>query len=216
MTLMGKSNPLGGAVCAYTPGTILFDGSNGDSATLQMKKGFYFIRGQGAGAGGGNCGLYGTGGGGGSGAGFEGNVYITDNQNDVNCYAGIAEEANRKDGEASYIGGLMNMGGGHIGGSDNGVAGTGGTLTISGNILVISCRVSSDGNPGNQTTGSNGTKGGANSVLTNSGAGIANAAFAERCATAPGAGGAGGRQWDGNGGYGKYGELKIQYLKPKP
>ena len=37
MTLMGKSNPLGGAVCAYTPGTILFDGSNGDSATLQMK-----------------------------------------------------------------------------------------------------------------------------------------------------------------------------------
>ncbi len=152
MTLMGKSNPLGGAVCAYTPGTILFDGSNGDSATLQMKKGFYFIRGQGAGAGGGNCGLYGTGGGGGSGAGFEGNVYIADNQNDVNCYAGIAEEANRKDGEASYIGGLMNMGGGHIGGSDNGVAGTGGTLTISGNILVISCRVSSDGNPGNQTT----------------------------------------------------------------
>ena len=118
MTLMGKSNPLGGAVCAYTPGTILFDGSNGDSAMLQMKKGFYFIRGQGAGAGGGNCGLYGTGGGGGSGAGFEGNVYIADNQNDVNCYAGIAEEANRKDGEASYIGGLMNMGGGHIGGSD--------------------------------------------------------------------------------------------------
>ena len=57
MTLMGKINPLGGAVCAYTPGTILFDGSNGDSATLQMKKGFYFIRGQGAGAGGGNCGL---------------------------------------------------------------------------------------------------------------------------------------------------------------
>ena len=93
------------------------------------------------------------------------------------------------------------MGGGHIGGSDNGVAGAGGTLTISGNILVISSRVSSDGNPGNQTTGSNGTKGGANSVLTNSGAGIANAAFAERC---------------GNGGYGKYGELKIQYLKPKP
>ena len=119
MTLMGKSNPLGGAVCAYTPGTILFDGSNGDSATLQMKKGFYFIRGQGAGAGGGNCGLYGTGGGGGSGAGFEGNIYIADNQNDVNCYAGIAEEANRKDGEASYIGGLINMGGGHIGGSDN-------------------------------------------------------------------------------------------------
>ena len=110
----------------------------------------------------------------------------------------------------------MNMGGGHIGGSDNGVAGAGGTLTISGNILVISSRVSSDGNPGNQTTGSNGTKGGANSVLTNSGAGIANAAFAERCATAPGAGGAGGRQWDGNGGYGKYGDLKIQYLKPKP
>lgn len=145
MTMMGKSNPLGGAVCAYTPGTILFDGSNGDSATLQMKKGFYFIRGQGAGAGGGNCGLYGTGGGGGSGAGFEGNVYIADNQNDVNCYAGIAEEANRKDGEASYIGGLMNMGGGHIGGSDNGVAGAGGTLTISGNILVISSRVSSDG-----------------------------------------------------------------------
>ena len=157
MTLMGKSNPLGGAVCAYTPGTILFDGSNGDSATLQMKKGFYFIRGQGAGAGGGNCGLYGTGGGGGSGAGFEGNIYIADNQNDVNCYAGIAEEANRKDGEASYIGGLINMGGGHIGGSDNGVAGAGGTLTISGNILVISSRVSSDGNPGNQTTGSNGT-----------------------------------------------------------
>lgn len=40
MTLMGKSNPLGGAVCAYTPGTILFDGSNGDSATLQMKRDF--------------------------------------------------------------------------------------------------------------------------------------------------------------------------------
>lgn len=216
MTLMGKSNPLGGAVCAYTPGTILFNGSNGASSTLQLKKGVYFVRGQGAGAGGGNCGYYGTGGGGGSGAGFEGNIYMPTNQNNINCYAGIAEEENRKDGEASYIGGLMNMGGGLIGGTDNGVAGEGGTLTISAQIQVISSRVCSNGNPGNQTTGSSNTKGGANSVLTNSGAGIANGSFAERCASAPGAGGAGGRQWDANGGYGKYGELKIQYLKPKP
>lgn len=216
MTLMGKSNPLGGAVCAYPPYTVLFDGCNGSKATLQLKKGLYFVRGQGAGAGGGNCGYYGTGGGGGSGAGFEGNIYIPTNLNNITCYTGIAEEANCKSGQASYLGDLIYLGGGAVGGSDNAIAGAGGTLTISGNILVISSRVSSDGNPGNQTTGSNGTKGGANSVLTNSGAGIANAAFAERCATAPGAGGAGGRQWDSNGGYGKYGELKIQYLKPKP
>ena len=110
MTLMGKSNALGRSVCAHTPGTILFDGSNGDSTTLQLKKGVYFIRGQGAGAGGGACGYNKTGGGGESGAGFEGNIYICNNQNNINCYAGIAEEANRKDGEASYIGELMNMG----------------------------------------------------------------------------------------------------------
>ena len=34
MTLMGKSNPLGGAVCAYTPGTILLRASIGFRGTL--------------------------------------------------------------------------------------------------------------------------------------------------------------------------------------
>ncbi len=216
MTLMGKSNPLGGGICAYVPGTVLFDGSSGASAALSLKKGLYYIRAQGAGAGGGNCGYYGTGGGGGSGAGFEGNIYISTNQNNINCYAGIAEEANRKNGEASYIGELMNFGGGTVGGSDNPTPGSGGILTISEDIKIISYQVKSDGNPGNKTTGSNNTRGGADSVLTNSGAGIAGGSFAERCASAPGAGGAGGKPWDSNGGYGKYGELKIQYLKPKP
>lgn len=216
MTIMGKSNPLGSSTCAYPPNTILFDGNNGASTTLTLKRGCYFVRAQGAGAGGGACGLYGPGGGGGSGAGFEGNIYISNDQSNITCYAGIAEQADQKNGESSYIGDLMTFGGGLIGGSDNGVAGLGGTLTISDKVQIISYRVKSNGNPGNKTTGDFGTQGGSDSVLTNSGAGIANADFANRCASAPGAGGAGGRQWDGAGGYGMYGETKIQYLKPRP
>ena len=59
MTLMGKSNPLGGGICAYTPETVLFDGNSGASATLSLKRGLYYVRAQGAGAGGGNCGYSG-------------------------------------------------------------------------------------------------------------------------------------------------------------
>lgn len=216
MTIMGKTNPLGAPINPYLPGTTLFDGSNGAFGTVNLKKGCYFIRGQGAGAGGGTCGYFGTGGGGGSGAGFEGYIYIDLNIDNVNCYAGIAEQADRKAGEATYIGNLINMGGGEIGGTDNSVAGTGGILTIADNIRVVSYRVKSDGLPGNQTTGSNNTKGGANSVLTDSGAGIANGNFEQRCASAPGAGAAGGKQWENKGGYGKYGELLIKYIRPKP
>ncbi len=216
MTIMGKSNTLGGSVCAYFPGTILFDGKNGASANISLKKGTYYIRAQGAGAGGGNSGAYGIGGGGGSGAGFDGNIYINNNQENIICYAGIAEQANRKNGEASYIGDLITLGGGFVGGSDNGKAGSGGTLTISNNINIISYDIKSNGNPGNPTINGSATKAGGNSVITNTGGGIYKGTFAERCATAPGAGGAGGKQWDLNGGYGMYGEVKIQYLKPKP
>ena len=56
MTLMGKSNPLGSSTCAYLPNTILFDGNNGASTTLTLKRGCYYVRAQGAGAGGGNSG----------------------------------------------------------------------------------------------------------------------------------------------------------------
>ena len=216
MTLMGKSNPLGSSTCAYPPNTILFDGSNVASTTLTLKRGCYYVRAQGAGAGGGNSGAYGVGGGGGSGAGFDGNIYINNNQENITCYAGIAEQANRKNGEASYIGDLMTFGGGFIGSTDNGKPGNGGTLTISDKINILLFRVKSDGNPGNPTINGSATKAGGNSVITDTGGGIYKGTFEERCATAPGAGGAGGKQWDLNGGYGMYGEVKIQYLKPRP
>lgn len=216
MTLMGKSNSLGGSICAYHSGTILFDGYDGASESIMLKKGCYYIRGQGAGAGGGNCGLGGLGGGGGSGAGFEGNIYISHSTDNITCYAGIAVQANRQNGEASYIGDLISMGGGFIGGTENSKAGAGGILSISEDIKILSYQIKSDGNPGNQSDDGSVSRCGGDSVLTNSGGGIYKGNFEERCASAPGAGGAGGKDWDNNGGYGKSGEVKIQYLRPKP
>ena len=216
MTIMGKSNSLGGSICAYTPNTILFDGKNGDTKEVNLKKGYYYIRAQGAGGGGGNCGVYGVGGGGGSGAGFEGIIKISDNLNNINCYAGIAPQSNRKSGEASYIGDIIKLGGGIVGYTDNGGAGVGGSLTISEQLQITSCQIKSNGYSGNSVVNGTTLRSGANSVLTNNGGGIAKGTFEERCATAPGAGGAGGKQWDLDGGYGMYGEVKIQYLKPKP
>lgn len=69
--------PLGTRKGKYKKGTVLCNLSNGQSATITLYPGIYYIRGQGAGAGGGNYAYpYGNGTGAGSGAGFEGYIKI--------------------------------------------------------------------------------------------------------------------------------------------
>lgn len=199
----------------YQNGFVLFDGKDGDVANVSFYKGYYYIRGQGAGGSGGNNGYWANGGGGGSGAGFEGYIYISNDMKDLlNNYAGKASTATASAGENTYIENLLTLGGGQGGGSGGG--GKGGVLTFVNEALlsVAKAIISKNGYDG-QSAGSN-TVPGANSVLTEDGGGRAGGGGqAGRTATKPGAGGAGGIQWDGAGGLGKYGELKIVYVGRK-
>lgn len=186
---------------SYEPNTVLCNISNGASITVHMRKGVYYIRGQGAG-GWGNATGWGDGYGGGSGARFEGYIHLREAKA-VTVTAGICPYS-RGDGEDTVISGVMTLGGGRIGviGSD-GDPQNGGTLTMSDDIDVLSYTVMSNGNGGI-------IRGGGNSVLTNSGGGPSNAD-----ATAPGAGG-GGSYGIYGGGKGYYGECLIQYIGYEP
>lgn len=219
MTIMGKSNPLGGGICAYPPGTTLFDGYDGASEIIDLKKGVYYIRGQGAGGAGGNNGYSANGGGGASSAGFMGYISILSNFDNCTVYTGKAATKTATAGEATSIGKLMSLGGGGGGGSGSGVPGVAGIFQFDfdesciGKAKILSYTVKSDGNTVEKVGSAYAP--GANSVLTNDGGGAAGSGVANRHATKPGAGGAGGIQWDSTGGFGKYGELTIQYIKPR-
>lgn len=199
----------------YKKNEVLFDGNNGANATIALYKGYYYVRGQGAGGSGGNNGYWANGGGGGSGAGFEGYVYINRDIKELNKnYAGKASTATASVGEDTYIENLIILGGGQGGGSGGG--GKGGVLTFVNEALLSIAKtiIAKNGYDG-QSAGSNSVPG-ANSVLTEDGGGPAGGGGqAGRTATKPGAGGAGGIQWDGTGGLGKYGELKIVYVGRK-
>lgn len=69
-------NPLGCPAGPYSPGDVLCNLSNGQTATVTFWPGVYRVRGQGAG-GWGNAYGWGDGYGGGSGAGFEGLIRIS-------------------------------------------------------------------------------------------------------------------------------------------
>lgn len=216
MTIMGKMNRLGNAPLAYPVNTDLFDGNNGASDTINLKKGIYYVRAQGAGGSGGNNIYAGNGGGGASGAGFEGFIRLKTNLKDILVVAGKAGTVASKAGDATSIGTAIILNGGGGGGTDNNVAGIGGVLTIDNNLIDIpQFIIKSNGENGNLITGSNGTHSGGNSVLTKSGGGIPGGNKTQRNASAPGAGGAGGKAWDSAGGLGMYGELLIRFVTSK-
>lgn len=189
-------NPLGCSAGPYSPGDVLCNLSNGQTATVVLWPGVYRVRGQGAG-GWGNATGWGDGYGGGSGAGFEGLIRITKKMQ-VTVTAGICPD-NRSAGTDTVISDVLTLGGGGLG--VIGSAGdphNGGILSL-GNCEVKSYTVMSNGNGGI-------IRGGGNSVLTNSGGGPSNAD-----ATAPGAGG-GGSYGYYSGGKGYYGEIIITFV----
>lgn len=199
MTIPCNLYPLGTPVSPYKPNEVLCDLENGQSQTVTLYPGMYYVRAQGAG-GWGNAAGWGDGYGGGSGAGFDGTIRIT-KKLQVTVKAGICPD-NRTKGEDTYIGSLMVLGGGGLGviGS-SGDPKNGGKLTISSDCKIISYTVKSDGKGGI-------IRGGGNSVLTNSGGGASHSN-----ATAPGAGG-GGSYGYFSGGKGYYGECLIKFVRP--
>lgn len=198
----------------YEPNTVLCNISNGASITVHMRKGVYYIRGQGAGGGGGRNG-YGNGQGGGSGAGFEGYVYLKVDYGNMVITAGVGgtQAYHGNPGTDTVIGQLMTLGAGGGGAGENTAHyANAGILTInsSDNWEILSYTVKSDGNQGLEAR-SGSIKSGGDSVLTNSGGGLGHAS-----ATAPGAGGGGGYEWNIDGGDGSYGECLIQYIGYEP
>ena len=195
----------------YAPGTILFQGNNGASGSVDFYPGVYYIRAQGGGGGGGNN-AYSNGGGGGSGAGFEGYIRFLAEMPGTLVTAGTGG-AGQTAGTATSIAGVLTLGGG-LRGLENSI-GKGGTLSWVNNngglYSVVSATVQRDGYDGVIPPNSATAVSGGNSVLTNSGGGLANAA-----ATAPGAGGGGGYAWHRAGGAGMYGEILISYERLRP
>lgn len=210
MGIRSAFSPMAAAKSPYKKGEVLFDGKDGDTAVLEFPKGYYYVRGQGSGGPGGNNNYWANGGGGGSGAGFEGYVYISEKIDEVKVYAGKASTSTGVSGEDTYIENLLMLGAGQPGGS--GPGGKGGVLTFVNEALLSIAKaiIAKNGYDG-LSVGSNSAPGG-NSVLTEDGGGPAGAGGqVGKTATKPGAGGAGGTQWDGAGGLGKYGELLIRY-----
>lgn len=201
---------------SYEPDTVLCNISNGESSSVEFKKGVYYVRGQGAGGGGGRNGLYGNGQGGGSGAGFEGYIYVKRDLGAVSVSTGVGgtQAYDGNPGTDTIVGSIMTLGGGGGGAGENkaNVANAGiYTFNSSDDWEIISCTVAQNGNHGLEATASADFVSGGNSVLTDSGGGKGHAS-----STAPGAGGGGGYQWNFDGGDGYYGELKIQYISYKP
>ena len=213
MTIPCSLYPLGTLISPYKIGEVLCNINNGQTATVHLYPGVYYIRAQGAGGGGGRNGYFGNGQGGGSGAGFEGYLRIKGNVGKVTVTAGVGgtEAYNGNPGTDTFIGSIMTLGGGKGGAGENKehVANAGiYTFKSSNNWEIISSTVARNGNQGLEATSSGDFVSGGNSVLTNSGGGKGHAA-----ATAPGAGGGGGFQWNTNGGNGSYGECLIQFVK---
>lgn len=204
---------------SYEPNTVLCNISNDASTTVHMRKGVYYIRGQGAGGGGGRNGYFGNGQGGGSGAGFEGYVYLKVDYGNMVITAGVGgtEAYNGNPGTDTVIGQLITLGGGKGGaGENNAHVANAGILTInsSDNWEILSYTVKSNGNQGLEASNSASFISGGNSVLTGDGGGPTS--DSNHDASAPGAGGGGGWAYNSSGGAGGDGECLIQYIGYEP
>lgn len=213
MTIPCSLFPLGTMISPYKIGEVLCSIINGQTATVHLYPGVYYIRAQGAGGGGGANGYFGNGQGGGSGAGFEGYLRVKANVGKVTCTAGVGgtQAYDGNPGTDTFVGSIMTLGGGKGGAAENKehVANAGiYTFNSSNDWEIISSTVARNGNQGLEATSSGDFVSGGNSALTNSGGGKGHAN-----ATAPGAGGGGGYQWNINGGDGGYGECAIKFVK---
>jgi len=193
---------------SYTPNQDVVNISNGQTATMNFKKGVYHIFAQGGGGGGGNWNYWNNGGGGGSGAGFDGYIVFPEDFGNVSCTTGSAPNANT-DGIATVINGIFNLGGGK-GGVPNG-AGAGGTYsyTSGAGYYILSSTVASNGTAGTSDPSAAGFGYGANSVLTGTGRNPSGGGSA----TALGAGGTGGNTSVNTGGKGSGGQCVITYIR---
>lgn len=204
---------------SYEPNHILCNLSNGASTTVHMRKGVYYIRGQGAGGGGGRNGYFGNGQGGGSGAGFEGYIYVKRDLGTVSVSTGVGgtEAYDGNPGTDTVIGQLITLGGGKGGAGENKAhVANAGILTInsSDNWEILSYTVKSNGNQGLEASNSASFISGGNSVLTGDGGGPTS--NSNHDASAPGAGGGGGWGFNSSGGAGGAGECLIQYISYEP
>lgn len=204
---------------SYEPYKVLCNISNGASTTVHMRKGVYYIRGQGAGGGGGRCGYFGNGQGGGSGAGFEGYVYLKVDYGNMVITAGVGgtEAYDGNPGTDTVIGQLITLGSGKGGAGENKAhVANAGILTInsSDNWEILSYTVKSNGNQGLEARNSASFISGGNSVLTGDGGGPTS--DSNHDASAPGAGGGGGWSFNISGGAGGDGECLIQYISYEP
>lgn len=201
--------PLGSRKGRYKKGTVLCNLSNGQSSRINIKRGLYFIRGQGAGGWGGNN-FMANGGGGGSGAGFEGYIYFRKDIDNVEVISGVAPTTQAA-GNPTIISGVLMLGGGAVGGYNNNTGGDGGIYQFieDRRWYIKSFRVAQNGENGRGASNDGNYRSGGNSVLTGNGGGLGNAA-----ATAAGAGGGGGYAWHTAGQAGGGGELLIRYERP--
>lgn len=204
---------------SYEPYKVLCNISNGASTTVHMRKGVYYIRGQGAGGAGGRNGYFGNGQGGGSGAGFEGYVYLKVDYGNMVITAGVGgtEAYHGNPGTDTVIGQLMTLGAGGGGAGENTAHyANAGILTInsSDNWEILSYTVKSDGNQGLEASNSASFISGGNSVLTGDGGGPTS--DSNHDASAPGAGGGGGWAFNISSGAGGAGECLIQYIGYEP
>lgn len=204
---------------SYEPYKVLCNISNGESSSVEFRKGVYYIRAQGAGGGGGRNGYFGNGQGGGSGAGFEGYVYVKRDLGTVSVSAGVGgtEAYDGNPGTNTVVGSIMTLGGGKGGAGENKEhVANAGILTInsSDNWEILSYTVKSNGNQGLEASNSASFISGGNSVLTGDGGGPTS--DSNHDASAPGAGGGGGWSYNSSGGAGGAGECLIQYIGYEP
>lgn len=205
---------------SYEPNHILCNLSNGASTTVHMRKGVYYIRGQGAGGGGGRNGYFGNGQGGGSGAGFEGYIYVKRDLGTVSVSTGVGgtEAYDGNPGTDTVIGQLITLGGGKGGAGENKEhIANAGLYTFNSNPgawEIISSTVARNGNQGLEASNSASFISGGNSVLTGDGGGPTS--NSNHDASAPGAGGGGGWGFNMSGGAGGAGECLIQYIGYEP
>lgn len=212
MTIPCSLYPLGTSLSKYKPNEIVCDISNGETATINLCRGVYYIRAQGAGGGGGRAGFADHGFGGSSGAAFEGTIKIAKSI-EVTVTTGVAGKAGASGydagtaGTPTTISEIMSLGGG--GGSHYSKAGDGGVFEFiadSSLAEILNATKQKDGYKGIQANRYDMVSG-ANSALTGTGGGLS-----KRPATAPGAGGGGGYQ--SFAGDGSYGECLIKFIRP--
>lgn len=208
MTIPCSLSPLGTVMGKYRPGEEILRVDFENSASAILYPGIYKIYAQGAGGGGGDNSYTANGYGGGSGAGFSG--YIRVKRKMTIAVQTYGYSAKGTDGGDTTISGIMTLGGGKKGLNGDANSGKGGTYTIhsSTDWEITETEILSNGYDGVYATSSGSFQSGANSVLSNSGGGLGNAA-----ATGAGAGGGGGYQWHTSGGQGGWGECIIWFWK---